>query len=883
MMRGRQELLGRLKGLEAGQFEELLFRLSVDLSVLPAATVSQSERAIAAIRRLEQEEDGLARLARVLDDLDWFKEFVADGAYPVDQRLLQREIGREARAMEEAAARGENPEDRRVSPERFYAFRPEAAWLGIYRRWDSPRAFHKHLVDTTLRAADSPANCPAAAIVGPGLSGKSVALRRLGVDLAEQGHRVWWVEEPERLLRFGLSRLADVGEGPQFLLIDEIDYLEERYIRRLQSELARKRHLVLVVAGRSLPPLFRGVLRPGEGLYIPDDAGDRADILGKIGEMVPEWAAEARRLAGQPLKRERLLRLLLVLARRGTLRHLREVETAFLQVLADDISRIRSVLPGLAEAIIDAAAIRQLGRDISRQTLLAIADHHQPTGAVSTLLQPIDGNPRWSVAEALVSWNSDYDTVAFHHRELADGLVSAGQRGLLGPRVTGDDPWRMATVELIAEQGSRFSSSSAVGAFARHRPDLLGGDDVVRHIRRLLAGGNGHHYYLTLLVDEAMVLHEEEREELLCAAAAVAPLNEHLWRPAWSYLQRHYQREDLALFGERLYGSGARSRAILNGLLGCLPTARARELAHEWVAAPRIPPDVLCRCLTILGKDAKEDAKALLGQSNDPRVLFTCLNLLGDDAKEDAKALLKQSNDPQLLCSCLRVLGDDAKEDARALLKQSTDPQVLCSCLRALGDEARPLAVETIRHWRNTNPALIVRSFQVAGASPEAREASQEILSAWDAGVPAMLRAAALRAPFDTPLRMLHAEQVLEGWRGHYRPLVAAALGAFWDDPHSVAVYCEDILGRWLPEILYRHKKRLREYDGHIIKALSHPSLRREANQVAHDMLSFESRSPGFLSVHLREQAERISRGEWPPWSGAEDIVTSGPGGPPSP
>ena len=101
--------------------------------------------------------------------------------------------------------------------------------------------------------------------------------------------------------------------------------------------------------------------------------------------------------------------------------------------------------------------------------------------------------------------------------------------------------------------------------------------------------------------------------------------------------------------------------------------------------------------------------------------------------------------------------------------------------------------------------------------------------------------------------------------------MVAAALTAFWDDPNAVTEYCIEILRRWHPEILYRHKRHRPEYDGHIIKALSHPALKDDAYYIARKMLNAEAKSPGFLSLELRRQAENIIRGEGPIWSSSEE------------
>ena len=111
----------------------------------------------------------------------------------------------------------------------------------------------------------------------------------------------------------------------------------------------------------------------------------------------------------------------------------------------------------------------------------------------------------------------------------------------------------------------------------------------------------------------------------------------------------------------------------------------------------------------------------------------------------------------------------------------------------------------------------------------------------------------------------------IHNWRQQHRLLVAAALTAFWNDPNAVTDYCSTIINRWHPEIFYRRKHRFPEYDGHIIKALSHPALWYDAYDIVRELLDTEARSQGFLSPELHQQAENIIRGEGPIWSASEE------------
>jgi len=871
----QEELLDRLERLLPGQFDEVLLRLEISFSYIPETRASRADRAIGLIRLLGQQKGGLARLQRLLDDLDWFKEFLPEGAYPVGQELLKREEARVRQAMEEAAARGEDSEDYRVTPEKFYTFRPEAAWLGVFREWDSPRSFYPELFRQVVSGIHGRNRCPAAAIVGTGGSGKSVAMRRLAVDLANHGYKVWWVDEPERLLRFGLSQTADAGDGPLFLLVDEIQSLEGEYVRRFQRDVQKSRSLILVVAGRNLPPAFRGRVRPGAGLFVPDVGADSVSILDKVAEVIPDWADTAKQMAAESLRQARLIRILWVLARRkAASRDLEELEKHFLEILADDLNRIRSVLPGLAEAVIDAAAVYEVGCQISRKTFTALADYHQSGASIPKLLEEITANPRWEALAPLLSYAPIYDVWRFHHDELVEGLILAGQRGLLTSRVVGDNAWRKATLETIINRGSGSSSSYTLGGFVRNCPGLVGKELALRYIRQLLTAGNGHHTYLRLIVDERLALKQDDQLELLLNAARIAPFNPWFWGAVWGWIQCHYHEEEhRADVLERLYKEGCQADSILIPLLDCLPPAKACTLAKQWLADLATVPNVLCRCIDLLGEEAKDEAKRLLKETKDKGVLCRCIDLLGEEAKPAARTLLADKHTASdVLCRCIDLLGEEAKPAARMLLTdKATASDVLCRCIDLLGEEVRPFAIEQLDAWTHRSPSLLARCLQVAGEIPQAQKAADEMLAAWDKRVPKSLRVAALRAPFDTQLRIQRAREVLNDWHRQHRRLAAAALTAFWNDPEAVTEYCRAILGRWHKEVLYQQKRRLPEYTGHIIKALSHPSLRQEACKAVQDMLAEEARSPGFLSTELRRQVENMIQGNWPPWTASKE------------
>jgi hypothetical protein len=224
----------------------------------------------------------------------------------------------------------------------------------------------------------------------------------------------------------------------------------------------------------------------------------------------------------------------------------------------------------------------------------------------------------------------------------------------------------------------------------------------------------------------------------------------------------------------------------------------------------------------------------------------------------------------------LDLLGQEAKEEARVLLSTAgQNPDVLCRCLELLGQEAKQEAQEKIASWAKTDSSVLCRCFAIAGETPEAQKAADEILLRWQAGkkLDFGYKMVALRGPFDTELRKKMAIQVLRNWHKEYRPVLTSALTAFWNDPDAVTDYCHQILRRWYKDIEYQHRKRniKKRHDGHIIKALAHPSLRRQAQAAAERMLQRETNCPGFLTPLLHQRALEIAQGQFPSWTGKEE------------
>ncbi|NER45519.1 MAG: ATP-binding protein, partial [Symploca sp. SIO1A3] len=808
-------------------------------------------------------------------------------------------------------------------------------------------------LNTTIRNSQQHRNCPATAIIGHGGSGKSVALRRLALDLVEQGYQVWWVENPTRLIELGLDDFIDNEGKPQFLLIDEIQDLDSSYVERLRRHLKQHPFLVLVVAGRRLPNKLK---LGAKDQFTPNEAADRITILDKIAEVLPAWATTAAQLKAESLREARLVRILVVLARRQepVPKTLEELEEVFLQILVDDLERIREQFPGLATAIMDAAVFQEVGMTaLSISVLIALADDHQPHAGIPILFEQVTDNLRWDLVTPLLSFSLTQNHLLFHHDELAEGLIQASQARLTQPYI--DDAYRKVVLDRVirwatAQQRNvavdkqiTATASSLLQYCVCQRSDLVNQTTVFNYIHQLLNAEISHHDYLSLIVNDALSLERQERLNLLLTAAQVAPNSKSLWGLVWKWVNVSYPKQRERIL-QQLYQAGCRSSPILNGWIQILPLEKAKPLAKEWIQKTNQHPEVLCRCLKLLGEEAKEQALVLLSTpEQNPTVLCRCLELLGEEAKKQARVLLSTpeqnptvlcrclellgeeakeqalvflstpEQNPTVLCRCLKLLGEEAKEQAfvflstpgqdkdvlckclnllgeeakkEALVFLSTpgqDKDVLCKCLNLLGEEAKKEAQEKIASWVETHPDVLSACFAIAGDTPEAQKAAEEILWRWQAGTKlhSTHKIVALRAPFDTELRQQMALQVLNNWHSVCRPLVASALTAFCNDPDAVTNCCRQLLKQWHQEIKYRHrnkrkfrKRNIKRHDGHIIKALAHPSLRKQAQMAAMQMLQTEANSPGFLTPLLYQRAFEITQGKFLSWNGKEGEET---------
>jgi glycosyltransferase involved in cell wall biosynthesis len=447
---------------------------------LPPTDVEHGKRLAKLVRYLDLDNHAWFRAWKVFGETKFHKRRLPRGLMPVGDGLRVRERAAEDGRVARVAADGRDPSEGRATPERFYSFKQDAAWLGIFRDWDVRRGFHDQLCRSVERLLSADSAARIAAIVGRGGTGKSVALRRLGVELAAAGREVWWVEDQRPALDFGLSKL--VAPNPRrrrLILLDEVHRLENSQVRQLQELLARAPGVALVVAGREMPAELRTHLKAGESLFATDEAADQFAILAKIGQVLPDWAEAARALASEPMRQAPLVQLLFVLPRAATSvpRNLEELELQFLNMVAQEILRVKDVHPGLAQALLFAAMVRSSGYDLSWPSMIALADYYEPRTSSLSLL---DANDRQQpLAESLISHDPIHDTIVFHHDELAEGVVEAGLHGSFEPWVTFGDAWLNVALARLVQVGSDHSRTLALSGLTRMFPDLLTRDEIL--------------------------------------------------------------------------------------------------------------------------------------------------------------------------------------------------------------------------------------------------------------------------------------------------------------------------------------------------------------------------------------------------------------------
>jgi hypothetical protein len=322
----------------------------------------------------------------------------------------------------------------------------------------------------------------------------------------------------------------------------------------------------------------------------------------------------------------------------------------------------------------------------------------------------------------------------------------------------------------------------------------------------------------------------------------------------------------------------------------------ARPHAERLLADPGVGVHVASECFKLVGDAAPEHAERLLERGGlESPLAARCLAILGPRAREHATALLEgRTPTSELAEACFQALGHEAAPHAKEILtrEDAVDPDLITRCLNALPDEDRVegvrclvgrgliarakqflgaggrdvarLRLEVLADWRDFPWAIVAVALAAQPFAREARATAEAVMRDWDSVTDTGLRVAALRTPCDSRVRRELAERILAGWDREPRKFVAAALGAYWDDPSAVRDVCLEMLGRWRDEVLEGDDG----YVGHLVKAFANPEVGAPAAEVATQIMAAHAAREG-VPGHLVEVAAAALEGDLPIWSRA--------------
>lgn len=825
------------------------------------------------------------------------------GIYEIGDRHRLEEEVREEKNIERAIRFGINPENLRVTARRFYSFQRDTAWLGVYRNWDAERSFYPHIISHIHSVFESGnLSKPAAAIVGPGGTGKSIALRRLAIELKKEIEcSVWFVDEPGKFNREEALKL--MGEDSViYLLIDKIGRVEVSWWKELHYFLEERPNIVLIVAGREMP---RFVIREmtDKSIYHPSIQEDRRSILNKILVEVPEWKDQIEDMLRSRFDKARLIAMLVVLSRHKSEDNIpateMELKKTFSGILASDIRSLKrkeDYLPGLCNAVIDAAFVCSLGYYLSLEAFVNLARHHigihQP-GHMNKLDDIRESEKAWEDLSSLVYWERNDDTVRFNHDELAQGILETAQRGEFADHigVLGDRSWKRSVFRVIMGFDDNDDIKSLLlGGVARLNPTILGKEEILESIGSLLDSSNDHGAYLDLILDDNVEMDWETRLSLMLRTARIIPRRDQFWEHAYHMIRKETEKAQLSEVLQKAYNSGCRSYKILTELIEQHPEGEeyAKECLEnetEW------PNNVKVYSLRKLGKEnklvrtfIKQKIEVWNKQAFDKKntaLVVACLSMMNDSDSqkfvlENIDNIIEVRDDNEtpieLLSTFINILKKHSPAKAAAISKvfldnPQTPERLQDECIKAIGAEAENYATKKLKEWKEIkDKRFLSHCMRAARKQKISKEISEEVIGNWEQYRDISLRFEAIIASEDTISRTKIVESILKNWRRESRNLVSAAMIACERTPHKARNACRGILNSWEKEI-ERGKTYKFLHIGHICRALSHPDLNMTSRSEAQNMLKKESEIPGYLPRELREHARYIVEGcpsQWP-------------------
>jgi len=619
-------------------------------------------------------------------------------AFLVDDNLKERENKRYEMKIN-------NSDDDKIGVKYFYSARSELAWIGVFNDWDCRREIYEALWEKVVNYKFGEEGLPAASIIGRGGSGKSIVLRRLGIDLFNQGYEVWYAEDAKSFLDNDISKFIKADQVDRlFILLDEAQQLKSDEFKRLAVYLRESTSITCVIAGQSIEQgVWDRLKKSGRGFDL-SRLKDQGKILAKIAELIPEWNKAIVRLSLlRGIDKARVIHLVYVLSKgESPPTSLQELETKFLEVIAADYKRLHNEYSGLARAILFAAQMHQIRHDISRAGLVAMADHHEKGS--SLLLDALEENVAWKEAEDFITIDQ-IDKVRFNHQEIAANLINAGQGGyLLHGKI--DDHWLLRDCHAFMSSNNVTHEMRSSALFSLVNAKKLNAKRANEFIDKLISDGNCHDEYLKLFSTKAnyLGLTQEVKAEKLWK----------LWECGCNSI------EILEPLFEYTYGSSESEKKINKDSI----EKYLRNFLDSSFNA-----ETIARALKLL-KD-KDKALSLLKIDVNPLVLVQCLKLLGIEYLQTQKFAIEliksnqwQSINPPLLVQCIRVSNGHPEfyeivfEILRDFDQFSTDIQI--SALRFPHDtEIRKIrASEILSKWKKCPPNLVAAALSVYWDDP---------------------------------------------------------------------------------------------------------------------------------------------------------------------
>lgn len=295
---------------------------------------------------------------------------------------------------------------------------------------------------------------------------------------------------------------------------------------------------------------------------------------------------------------------------------------------------------------------------------------------------------------------------------------------------------------------------------------------------------------------------------------------------------------------------------------------------------------IICKCLDILGNEAKDKVIELLAQDNqDKAIISKCFDVLGktEETKQKAIELLMRDNqDESIICKCFAILGrtEYTKKYARQfMLDYPCNENILAWCVNILGEEAILFSLERLKNWELQNAEfnkLFQNCLYVCRNEEQIKDIVDTIIKQKDEWKYHYINV--LKIPL-SHIKSWQQENtdILNDWIKYKRVVVGASLIGNHNDLTKVKNTCQQILINWEREISFQKEIKSKVYHFHIFKALAYPSAddknyRDLVQTTAKAMLIKETQAAGFLGNMLYEAAFNIiHHQQYPAWIPEEE------------